>query len=294
MAPPSRRRKSRCSRAGCTHGPEQRSTCRKSARATSQVPESSAFSQVPTVKRLQSSVCADAGTAARPRRAQSPCFGFEGAHQVRRAQRSPQAPWERPVSASRQRLVPLGQGLCLVGVVGADATRSAQARPRPRRPPLRLGSDAGVAQQAAAAGRGPRACVSPACVCRTAASGPAIPTGGSTHPRPPTGGSTHPRPDRRVAVCPLKLESRQSASAGSGASAASAAPPTRGPAPAFPATRRRVRPCRLGRPWSKPEAETAAAAGRQGGEARVRGRVTAAGARQTDATKRVRGGCGGG
>ena len=181
-----------------------------------------------------------------------------------------------------------------MGVVGADATRSAQARPRPRRPPLRLGSDAGVAQQAAATGRGPRACISPRGVCRTAASGPAIPTGGSTHPRPPTGGSTHPRPDRRVAVCPLKLESRQSASAGSGASAASAAPPTRGPAPAFPATRRRVRPCRLGRPWSKPEAETAAAAGRQGGEARVRGRVTAAGARQTDATKRVRGGCGGG
>ena len=127
-----------------------------------------------------------------------------------------------------------------MGVVGADATRSAQARPRPRRPPLRLGSDAGVAQQAAAAGRGPRACVSPAGVCRTAASGPAIPTGGSTHPRPPTGGSTHPRPDRRVAVCPLKLESRQSASAGSGASAASAAPPTRGPAPAFRPTRRRV------------------------------------------------------
>ena len=70
VAPPSRRRKSRCSRAGCAHGPEQRSTCRKSARATTQVPESSAFSQVPTVKRLQSSVCADAGTAARPRRAE--------------------------------------------------------------------------------------------------------------------------------------------------------------------------------------------------------------------------------
>ena len=75
------------------------------------------LSQVPSVKCLQSSGCSQVfvPTPERPlgRDAQSPCFGFEGAHQVRRAQRSPQAPWERPVSASRQRFLPLGKGFCL-------------------------------------------------------------------------------------------------------------------------------------------------------------------------------------